>query len=315
MRGTSLIAVAVVLVAVAASALGQEDALPASDPGNIGRWALREDMSDEFEGASLDTDKWRVSGTGGWFMVSWPGRAPSQFAPENVRVEDGKLKLTTKWDPGYDFVDQNDPDSDYDYGDPPYTTAAVITNNTLRYGYMEIMCKAADVSITSSFWATGNSSELDVFEFVADSKTGDADRTFPFCVHNWDMGGDSWCDSVELDWRVGEEFHVYGCEWDADGLKFYADGELVRDAPASEMRDIWNLDEQMHIWVDSETFFWQGFPDETELPADYEIEYIRVWEQHIGPVTHGTPTANLIGFAMAVAACTLGGGLVLKRKR
>lgn len=161
-----------------------EDVYPASDPTNTGNWVLRADMSDEFEGSSLDTDKWFASGTGGVFMYSWPGRAPSQFAPENVRVEDGKLKLTTKWDPGYDFVDEKDPDCNCYYGDPPYTTAAVITNNTFRYGYMEIMCKAADVSITSSFWATGDSSELDVFEFVADSKVYNFDKIYEFCVHD-----------------------------------------------------------------------------------------------------------------------------------
>ena len=33
------------------------------------------------------------------------------------------------------------------------------------------------------------------------------------------------------------------------------------------------------IWVDSETFKWEGFPVESDLPADYEIDYIRVWEK------------------------------------
>jgi len=40
----------------------------------------------------------------------------------------------------------------------------------------------------------------------------------------------------------------------------------------------WCLTEPMQIWVDNETMSWHGFPLESELPADYDIEYIRVWQ-------------------------------------
>jgi hypothetical protein len=253
-----------------------EGVYPASDPDNTGNWGLVPDLSDEFEGDTLDSDKWLRDGEDGWFMYSWPGRAPSQFAPENIRVEDGKLKLTTRWDPDYDFVDQLDPDCNCPY--ETYTTAAVISNSTFLYGYMEVRVKAADASITSSFWATGQNSELDVFEFVGDSAWRDRDSTYPFCVHDWSQGGAGWCDEVELDWRVADDFHVYGCEWDESGLKFYADGLLVRDAPAAEIGSLWCLDEQMCIWFDSETFAWEGLPEESDLPVDYEIEYVRTWQ-------------------------------------
>ena len=38
---------------------------PASDPENSGNWVLKEDMSDEFEGDIVDSDKWLVQGTDG----------------------------------------------------------------------------------------------------------------------------------------------------------------------------------------------------------------------------------------------------------
>ncbi len=177
-------------------------------------------MSDEFEEDNIDKNKWFVGGTNGIFMYDWPGRTPSQFAPENVRVENGKFYLTTKWDPDYDFADELGPDCNCPY--ETYTTAAVRSKNKFKYGYMEIKCKAADVSITSSFWVTGDNSELDVFEFVADSKLIPYfDTLYKFCV------GDaltSWCDNVVLSRRVGDDFHIYGCEWDSNGLKFYTGG-------------------------------------------------------------------------------------------
>ncbi len=257
---------------------------PASDPQNRGNWVLREDMSDDFEGDSVDTNKWVVEGTNGEYP-NWIGRAPAQFAAENVRVENGKLYLTTKWDPDFNYskvVDSDDPDRPY--GSTPLTTACVTSKNTFHYGYMEIRCKAADVSITSSFWATGRGAELDVFQFVGDSKEGDndKDREYSFCIHNWNLGGldvNGWYDGVQLDWRVADGLHVYGCEWDENGLKFYADGKLVRDIDKSETGKIWALTNPLKIWVDSEAFAWEGFPEESELPADYEIEYIRVWQK------------------------------------
>ncbi|MFC2112860.1 family 16 glycosylhydrolase [Bacteroidota bacterium] len=268
-----------IIMSLSKCAPQNEKVFPASDPANEGNWILKENMSDEFEGEKIDTSKWFVEGTDGKYP-HWIGRAPSQFSAENVRVENGKLYLTTRWDPDFDFSVRQDSDSKSPY--EKYTTAAVLSRNTFLHGYMEIKCKAADVSITSSFWATGKGSELDVFEFVGDSKEGDNDRKYPFCVHNWEIGGledNYWCDAVQLDWRVGDALHVYGCEWDENGLKFYADGELVKAVTKSEMGKFWCLTNPLRLWVDSETFAWEGFPDEEDLPADYEIEYIRVWQK------------------------------------
>lgn len=266
-------------ISCSGSSTDAEKIFPASDMANSGNWVLKENMSDEFEGDRIDTAKWFVEGTDDEYP-HWIGRAPSQFVPENVRVENGKLFLTTKWDPDYNFSTSMDPDCDCPYEN--YTTAAVLSINTFLYGYMEIKCKAADVSITSSFWATGKDSELDVFEFVGDSKLEDKDRKYPFCVHNWAIGGldeNYWCDAVQLDWHVADDFHVYGCEWDENGLKFYADGNLVKAVTKDEMGEFWCLINPLTIWVDSETFAWEGFPEPEDLPADYEIEYIRVWEK------------------------------------
>ena len=248
---------------------------PASDPNNTGNWELRGDLSDEFEGASLDTNKWFIDGTDGVYMYDWPGRAPSQFSTANVRLENGMLKLDTRWDPTYDFWPDDDPDCHCPYGDPPITTAAVISKNTFTYGYLEIKCKAADASITSSFWCTGANSELDIFEFLGDSKLiPEMNNYFEFSVHC----KKGWTDHVELAWGVADAVHIYGCEWHADGLRFYVDGNLVYDIYKDDVMKNWCLKEPMQIWVDQETMSWHGFPLESELPVDYEIEYIRVWQ-------------------------------------
>ncbi|MEJ7736808.1 MAG: hypothetical protein WKF97_05210 [Chitinophagaceae bacterium] len=35
----------------------------------------------------------------------------------------------------------------------------------------------------------------------------------------------------------------------------------------------------LNIWIDSETFPWHGVPAKEDLPVDYEVEYVRVWQK------------------------------------
>lgn len=253
---------------------------PASDPKNTANWTLNTDISDEFEDTKLDETKWLVQGTGGVFRSNFIGRAPSQFSTGNVRVENGKLKLQTKWEPTFNFSTKLDNGTKYEN----ITTAAVISKKQFLYGYMEIKCKAADASITSSFWTTGTGSELDVFEFLAKPKQ--TNKTFLetelwSSIHDWSQaGGPSvWTNKHQLPWRVGSAFHVYGCEWDENYLKIYADGQLVKAVTKAELGAAWVIKNPLWVWVDSETFPWHGIPVKEDLPVDYEVEYIRVWQK------------------------------------
>jgi beta-glucanase (GH16 family) len=50
-------------------------------------------MSDEFDGGSLDTNKWVRN------MEWWKGRPPALFKAENVTVSGGQLHLTMRKEP------------------------------------------------------------------------------------------------------------------------------------------------------------------------------------------------------------------------
>ena len=69
------------------------DAYPLSDQQNRGSWVRNEALSDEFEGTTLDSSKWRPEYPG------WKGRQPARFCPHNVTVSDGKLRLTMRKEP------------------------------------------------------------------------------------------------------------------------------------------------------------------------------------------------------------------------
>lgn len=262
---------------------GQASPLPASDPENQANWILNAKVSDEFNGDSLDLTKWYVSGTDGQFYI-WKGRAPSQFAPHNAYLEDGKLVIRTQWQPDYPFI-----------GEPPkrqqisayenITTAAVISHHTVLFGYMEVRVKIPDAAMTGAFWGTGYQQELDVFELVGRVKNGSRkpETTFVTSFHDWRPGHPKknkvWQHPHPTPGRTAENFYVYGVEWLPDGLKMYFNGELVHQVTQQELGDRWVLNNPMELWFDSEVFPWHGIPEAHELPATFEVDYVRVWQR------------------------------------
>ncbi len=86
-------------------------------------------------------------------------------------------------------------------------------------------------------------------------------------------------DERNLPYRTADEFHIYGAEWGEDYLKVYRDGKLTYHVTQDELGTDWVLNNPMEIWLDSEIFKWLGVPHKEELPVDFEIEYMRVWQK------------------------------------
>ncbi len=261
--------------------------LPVSDPNNVGGWVLNERFSDEFNGTELDRNKWIVQGENGKYYT-WRGRAPAQYAPHNVRVEEGMLRLRSQWQPDFEF--HPEPHNGFTYGEyqgepMPVTAAAVISRDRFMHGYLEVRTRAADAAVTSAFWAIGFQSEIDFYEQLGRPKRQGniRDNYYMFSIYDWRppvvRPNKVWTHVHELPFRVADEFHVYGCEWGDEYLKFYLDGELVRETTRAEVGERWTLTNPMELWFDKEIFEWLGVPHEEELPADYEIDYVRVWQK------------------------------------
>ena len=252
---------------------------PLTDQANVGKWKLNKEVSDEFNG-QLDETKWLVQGRNGVYQSNSIGRAPSQYSPNNVRVENGELKLSVKYDPNFNFSTKLQNGVAF----KDFTAAALISKKQILYGYLEIKCKASDASVSSSFWGTGHNSELDVFEFFGKPKLTSKkilETTYWCSIHDWGQsGGPSvWTDRIQLPYRMADTFHVYACEWDPNYLKFYADGVLIKSITKAEIGAGWILTNPMSIWVNSVCWYWNGLPDPQDLPVDYKIDYIRVWQK------------------------------------
>ncbi|WP_298363608.1 family 16 glycosylhydrolase [uncultured Lutibacter sp.] len=297
--------------------------LPFSDPNNTGNWVLNTEVSDEFDAETIDEEKWYIVGKfeNGKPIYKhpdkpnkrvWKGRAPSQFSGRNYRLEDGKLILETRWEPDFPFADDSNQTWGKDNKLEEYkniTTACFIGRREFKYGYMEIKSKAADAEITSSFWATGSQTELDIFEQFGDhrqevkEKNG-KDRELWWSIHDWSREGKGksvYTEHLDYGFRVADDFHVYGIEWNENGMKLYVDGKLFTQATKEQVDEYakkknypngWVMDGPIHIWLDQETFPWHGVPDsledlelnspegkKTDGVVDFEIEYMRVWQK------------------------------------
>lgn len=267
------------------------DTLPFSDPKNEGEWILNETISDEFEGNSIDTTKWFVEGQNGDYYI-WKGRAPSQYVPHNVVLQNGKLIIKTQWEPDYAFVKESYADGANNdtygihKGKPlPVTTAAIVSKKRFLNGYMEIKSKAPHAAMTAAFWAIGYEQELDMYEQLAVPKIEGTIKhnTNRTVVHDWSppavrptkvFGYDDM-----LPYTTSDNFHIYGVEWGEDYLKVYRDGQFVKSFHQDKLGTDWVLNNPMEIWIDSEIFKWLGVPHEEELPATFEVEYMRVWQK------------------------------------
>lgn len=261
---------------------------PASDLSNTGGWVLNKGISDEFDGESTDASKWHIQGMKDHYENNFKGRAPSQFVPENVSVSEGHLRISTKWQPSFKFLQESM--GGHRYGN--ITTGAIISREKFRYGYLETRCKAAKGPVSSSFWTTGEGGELDVFEhWGKNTKSNDTTNRYHTSFHDWrdnkspTWGKRIWTNTHLLDFHVGDEFHVYGLEWAEDYLRIYIDGGLVRTVTREEVGDAWVINNTQKVWFDSEVFPWQVNPatlNGDDFPGDgvvFEVDYCRVWQR------------------------------------
>jgi len=243
------------------------DAYPLSDQQNKGGWVKFEPMSDEFEGKELDLNKWHVG------MEWWKGRQPALFSDKNVTVSDGKLHLTMR--------KEKVPEKFEKQGYKDYTSAALHTKARSSFGYYEVKAKPMNSGGSSSFWfqvedTPGWLTEIDVFEIGGKAKG--FERKYNMTLHvfrtpqekkHWSVGG-IWV----APWRLADDYHVYGLDWEKDEIKFYVDGVLVRSVENTH----WH--QPLYLIFDSETMpKWFGMPDNKDLPSTFSVEYARAWKK------------------------------------
>lgn len=273
----------------AISAISSAQKAPTFEKGNDPRpkdkkWKLVKNQSDEFKGSSLNKSKW-VTGGG------WIGRPPGLFMQDNIKVQDGSLKITA-----------------YKLPQPIVKNKKTFTHGggyvgsvaPSKYGYYEARMKANKTFMSSTFWLINegrNESgcnkrtvELDIQECVGEINTKGKwaqhfDRSMHSNTHSRNIP--EGCDYVKgikgtnTDLKEGmvyDDYHVYGAWWKSETeVWFYLDGVLTEKVtPAAD------FDINMHIRMVVETYDWNPVPTDggmtgTEEERTTSYDWVRVW--------------------------------------
>lgn len=210
---------------------------------------------DEFDGEKVDASRWDYR-TGVRF---W-----SEQRPENVSLRGGRLVIAGRKEKT---------------AKAGYTCGGVISKQLFRYGYYEARFKVpAGAGWHTSFWMMrsggrtfdGPVQEIDVCENDSVSQ-----KDYGVNTHQWvpqphkSFGGKRVKTPV-----LSADFHVWGCEFTAQTLKYYFDGKAVHQADATVLQH-----GDMHVWLTMIAAPLGGTKavDDAKLPAEAEYDYVRVF--------------------------------------
>ena len=225
--------------------------------------------ADEFdEDGAPCSENWQYNiGTGenGW------GNGESQYytdRPENVRVEDGVLKITAKAE---------------DFNGSPYTSARIISKNNFEFtfGRVEVRAKLPTGGGTwPAIWLLGAdfetnpwpaAGEIDIMEHVGNQQN----TIFSSLHYPGNSGGNSVTESTVVP-GVSDDFFIYEVNWTSNQIVFSVNGEVYHifnnNAALPFNKDFFIILNQAM----GGTFGGEIDPNFTE--STFEIDYVRVYQ-------------------------------------
>ena len=275
--------------------------------------------NDEFKGRTIDTAKWRtnqarMTATGGL----------GNFDEGTVRsVGNGRLLMTAYKNP--------EPENSESYHGATYiTTNSISTENRMsfKYGYLEVRAKVPyKAGCWPSLWlrspnatqtdSTGKDNydmEIDIIEAfgfteqnqnkITIHETKKKDNPEDPDVHCQNANKYYTFENAE---NLANEYHTYGFLWTADEMKFYIDGkcfasytmdDLEKNGYLSDFDDTVNILFNNHLVTEgSAAAEIEGTKligeNERSLPAEYSVEYVRLYQKQGDVLVLQTPTPEM----------------------
>lgn len=233
-------------------------------------------FSDEFNGTTLDTNKWntcywwkdwKANGctNGGAKEVQW-------FVPDDVIVDNGILRLRAQKRSMNGFE---------------YTSGMVASHDkfAFQYGYAEMRAKYPKGNgLWATFWLGSQKKvwppEIDIAEYLG-SDTKSMHMTYhystPSSAHE---STSSWWNGADF----STDYHTYAVQWTPKEIIWYIDGvERKRYTQTEYMPQAPMYLMATHALGKA----WSNFPPDstTPLPTTFDIDYIKVWRHSSSPST------------------------------
>jgi beta-glucanase (GH16 family) len=212
------------------------------------------------------------------------------YQPENAQCENGFLiiegRRERKENPSY-RPDSNNWKQSREFAE--YTSASLTTRrlHSWMYGRFEMRGRIdTRPGLWPAFWTLGvqggwpSCGEIDIMEYykgtlLANAAWASEKRWVP----KWDDVKKPITDFNDPNWS--SKFHVWRMDWDEDSMKLYVDDMLMNavDLKESINPDGKNPFHQPHFILVNLAIGGHagGDPSQTEFPAKFEIDYIRVY--------------------------------------
>jgi len=244
-------------------------------PESYAGWTMA--WADEFDGPEINTDWWTHeigNGDNGW------GNNELEYyteAPENSRIEDGKLVIEARND---------------SWNGRQYTSARMITKDKQNFQICRADIRAKvpyGQGIWPALWMLGENidekgwpacGEIDIMEVVGhEPATTHATVHWGSNFENHKYTGKSYSLTGEI---FNDRFHVFSVVKDFNRMYFFVDDILTFEFTSRDLQG------QPNPFNDSFFFIfnvaiggnWPGNPDETTVfPQFMEVDYIRVFEK------------------------------------
>lgn len=214
-----------------------------------------------------------------------------RFVKEGLSFENGVMKIT---------INQGETFSEFSHAEQKQVTAKSLTSgelrtkyNNYRYGRYEVSLKTPSVQPGDTQINGGYVSTLFVFRTpkfqtwreIDIEATGDSPMGFTTnIIHGENRQG--WAadfaaaDSSLLDFNHREDFHVYAFEWTSEYVRWFVDGQMVREFTEKEGEiqvPTESTKIMMNLWLGA----FGGDPTNNVYPLSSEYDWLRFykWDQ------------------------------------
>lgn len=243
--------------------------------------------SDEFDGTSLDENKWEImigDGTDYSLPSGWGNNELQWYTGENLSVKDGVLTVTAK----------KESRSGKDYTSSRIRT---LKKGDWKYGRFEIRARLPEgQGIWAALWMMPTddvyggwaaSGEIDIMEIIGHE---------PGTVHGTLHFGGKWPNnahkgkSFELEsGKFSEDFHTFALDWRDGMIRWFVDDNHYQTQTSGnwhcESAGAANpnapFDQYFHLLINLAVGGnWPGSPDaSTVFPQNLEVDYVRVYQE------------------------------------
>jgi len=213
--------------------------------------------SDEFNGDTLDTKLWECRTDSKYWSIG---------KEANVTVSNGFLHVALKKEKA---------------GKLDYTAGGIVSKRNFRYGFYEASVKCPPGKGWHTTFAltayksevTGNRQEIDVFE-----NDSIEPKAFNIALQQWKPTHRVFDSKkgVKAPGDLSQDFHVWGCEFTPQKVRYFVDGEQVASYDAKEI-----IHDDQSIWIYCFAAPLQRtlHVEDDKLPAEVQIDWVRFYEK------------------------------------